>query len=1211
MKGQHSTPGHVGLCTNSSDSHNTNRPIITIRLNGKPIPALIDTGADVNLISDSLITRGSYKPVNTRLQLACEGESAKVIGNADLTIDIEGIVISAKFLVVPGIEPRIILGMPFLQDNQTILDFTRGCAYLGTKARKTIFWSSKLRTVPGEIQLPPLDNHLPQEFQDLVEEYSDLFDTGLRQPTTRTTLHKIDLKEPKIVNKRCYPMSPEKRKILYGQLNQMLQAGVIEPTTSAYASPPVLVTRPDKEPRFCVDYRAVNDITLDESTTLPRIQDCVKPLAQAKIFTLLDLKSGYWQIPMDEQSKKYTAFSTPDGASYQFTVMPFGLKNAPSTFQKLMTQEVLVGHLQHFVHVYLDDIIIYSETMEEHVNHVRKVFERLRIHKLQVSAAKCQIATQELDYLGYHIKGDITVPQNKHLKQIETFSRPVNKKQLQSFIGTCNWLREHVPHMAELMAPITDLLKTNNGKSFKWTPGADEAFKKVKNVIAQAQPLSRPDFGKTFVLQTDASSIGMSAVLYQEEGERRFIISHASAKFKPAETKYHINEQECLALVWAINTYRAYLEDKPFIVRTDSKALTWLKQFKDTKSKLTRWALLLQEYSFKIEHVAGKNNELPDLLSREPYDAPYEAVPDDDRLIPPLHPDCNNEIPLSEVQINALNAGTLYDKVAETQSTIRNIRRAKMALKLIDLRGPQSNSERKLFRRFVVTEDLLWRRHPEGDRLVVPRHLTSQVIHTYHDIEDQAHPGYQETLRQIQKHYFWGWMFKDVQNYVKKCIMCSLAKPRRQTPAPQRAHTAPKQPFETLSVDVLGPYPESKFHKNTLIVLVEDVFSKWVEAFPCQRAQSRDICKILANEIFCRYGIPKQIITDGAKTFSSDLMNNFYEQNGITHSTSSIYHQQANPVERRVQELKKVLSVLLHDKRETLWEQYLPKALQILRSRRNRATGETPAALVLGYELPCPGEWRTLWKRHIKPKKDRPKVLREAIKRTLDFQRKEYPENRDPLTAFRVGDRVNVRNRPRGAFAPMWTGPHQIVKKTGETTYDVQRDGDQVNVHVDDLRLAKEGNVVSFSDDENYDSSSESDAEEWQAIEQAITNYQPSESEDSEIQPPEPVLVDVDIHEPPRQINPNLRSDSLEAIQQINAITNTIQPFEQIIARRKNLSEKSYQEMEEAMTQACLKLDSVENPKGELAIRSARKSAIAFIEKLSGSLYHKFSNRKK
>ncbi len=161
------------------------------------------------------------------------------------------------------------------------------------------------------------------------------------------------------------------------------------------------------------------------------------------------------------------------------------------------------------------------------------------------------------------------------------------------------------------------------------------------------------------------------------------------------------------------------------------------------------------------------------------------------------------------------------------------------------------------------------------------------------------------------------------------------------------------------------------------------------------------------------------------------------------------------------------------------------------------------------------------------------------------------------------------------------------------------------------LRLAKEGNTVNFSDDENYDSSSESDAEEWQAIEQAITNYQPSESEDSEIQPPEPVLVDVDIHEPPRQINPNLRSDSLEAIQQINAITDTIQPFEQIIARSKNLSEKSYQEMEEAMTQACLKLDSVENPKGEVAIRSTRKSAIAFIEKLSGSLYHKFSNPKK
>ncbi|ERL95276.1 hypothetical protein D910_12542 [Dendroctonus ponderosae] len=200
-----------------------------------------------------------------------------------------------------------------------------------------------------------------------------------------------------------------------------------------------------------------------------------------------------------------------------------------------------------------------------------------------------------------------------------------------SFLGTCNWLREHIPDLAALTAPLTNLLH-GDGKRFRWTTDADVAFEQTKVAVAEARELSRPDFSKKFILQTDASQIGMSAVLYQEDAGKSRIISHASAKFTPAHQRYYVNKQQCLALVWGIDKYRAYLEDKPFLVRTDSRSLTSLNKFKDTRAKLTRWALTLQEFSFTLDYVPGKANQLPDLLSRYPETTLYHAAPDDETL---------------------------------------------------------------------------------------------------------------------------------------------------------------------------------------------------------------------------------------------------------------------------------------------------------------------------------------------------------------------------------------------------------------------------------------------------------------------------------------------------------------------------------------------------------------------------------------------------
>jgi hypothetical protein len=285
----------------------------------------------------------------------------------------------------------------------------------------------------------------------------------------------------------------KKKKQLFQCVQEMLAAGVIERSVSDYCSPAVLVTKKDGTVRFCTDYRKLNLLTEDEAAPLPKISDALREFGSATVFSAIDIKSGYWQIPMDKASRHLTAFATPDGATYQYRVMPFGLKNAPATFQKLMTR-VLEGHLGKFAHV----------------------------------------------YLGHIVGGNHNRPQPKHLEQIRSAPTPTTRKQLQSSLGLANWVRDYVPRFAELAAPITDLL--NKKSRYRWTEEAQQAFEALKEAMSRPLHLHRPDPRKRFFLQTDASGVGIAAVLYQEEEDRRLVISHASAKLNQTQQKYHINK---------------------------------------------------------------------------------------------------------------------------------------------------------------------------------------------------------------------------------------------------------------------------------------------------------------------------------------------------------------------------------------------------------------------------------------------------------------------------------------------------------------------------------------------------------------------------------------------------------------------------------------------------------------------------------------------
>lgn len=461
-------PPFRDLTVYSANFANAPRPKIRIQLFGKPIEALLDSGSDVCLISSYLAPQAKLDGTRLDLRMAVDGELKSTKGSLKIEFRIRNFLYIANMHVIDGLGAPHILGRDFLVQEDATLDFGRSCVHIGRQQRQTVYWIAHRNQKSSTGILPPLPNDIHPGIVDLLADFIDVFDSGLQQPTTRTTQHHIALNSGKIVNRRCYPLSPQKRQIVYEQVDEMLAAGVIRPSNSPYSSSPVLLIRPDKKPRFCIDYRPLNELTEDEAANLPRITDAIKHLAGAKYFTVLDLKAGYWQIPLDEVSKPLTAFSLPDGATYEFEVMPFGLKNAPSTFQKLMAGEVPVGYIGKFVQVYLDDIIIFSSTMEDHLRHLRLVQERLELHSLKVSPEKCQIARQDLDYLGFRVHGSFIEPQIKHLDQIREFPVPRTKKQLQSFLGVCGWLREHVPRYSELTAAMTDLLQGKE-KPFKWT----------------------------------------------------------------------------------------------------------------------------------------------------------------------------------------------------------------------------------------------------------------------------------------------------------------------------------------------------------------------------------------------------------------------------------------------------------------------------------------------------------------------------------------------------------------------------------------------------------------------------------------------------------------------------------------------------------------------------------------------------------------------
>ncbi|XP_071941068.1 uncharacterized protein [Antedon mediterranea] len=398
------------------------------------------------------------------------------------------------------------------------------------------------------------------------------------------------------------------------QIQHMHDNGIIEPSTSPWAAPIVSVPKPDGSLRICTDYRELNKITIIDPYPMPRIDDIIDKVGNAKFITKLDLTQGYYQIALTDEAKLKSAFITPWG-QYQYKVMPFGMANSPGTFQRLI-DNILRG-TECFARAYLDDIAIFSTDWNSHLLHITEVLDRINAAGLTVKPTKCEIAQETVSYLGHVIGNGLVRPSPDKLSALQNYPRPITKTNIRAFLGLANYYRKFIPDFSQIALPLTEATRKSSPNNVNWSEQMETSFRTLQTKLTDSPVLVSPNFDKQFILQCDASNQAIGAVLTQcDDNEHEHPVAYLSKKLTPCEENYGIMEKECLAILWAIRQFHVYLYGRPFIVQTDHKAIKWLDQMKTTNPRLTRWSLTLQPYSFTVQYKKGSHNTNADALSR-------------------------------------------------------------------------------------------------------------------------------------------------------------------------------------------------------------------------------------------------------------------------------------------------------------------------------------------------------------------------------------------------------------------------------------------------------------------------------------------------------------------------------------------------------------------------------------------------------------------
>lgn len=1024
----------------------TNRcPHIRVRIFDEEIESLLDSGASISVTnSKQLIESHGLKILASPIRICTADKTPySCVGYANVPITFKEVTRVVAVVIVPEITRKLILGVNFWEAFK-IKPMMIGTNGLEEVAELSItedsFPSDSFHFFVHPIDtLPIVGNTIPDESLDIpgldlpgasvttpetVETEHDLnpqerheLETIVRQfPCTtdnflgRTTLlqHEIVLREDaKPRRQPVYKCSPSIQAEMDREIERYKKLDAIEECSSEWANPLVPVRKANGKLRVCLDSRRINALTKKDSYPMRDMRGIFHRLGSARYFSVIDLKDAYFQIPLKEESRDFTAFRTSKGL-YRFKVCPFGLTNAPFSMCRLM-DKVIGFDLEPYVFVYLDDIVVATKTLTEHLRLLKLVAERLSKANLTISLDKSRFCRKQVTYLGYLLNEKGVAIDSTRIEPILNYSRPRSVKDIRRLLGLAGFYQKFIKNYSKIVAPISDLLK-KNPKKFVWTEAAEEAFQVLKSALVSAPILMNPDFSHPFTIESDASDNAVGAALVQTiEGNTR-VVAYFSKKLSSTQKRYASVEKECLGVLLAIEHFRHFVEGTKFKVVTDARSLLWLFTIgiESGNSKLLRWALKLQSYDIELEYRKGKLNVTADCLSRS-----LEAI-----TATPLDPDYDD----------------LIKQIMRDPQSFPDFR-------VID------NRIYKLVKNQGKVEDsrFLWKQYlPSSER--------ESILKAVHD---KAHLGFEKTLASVRERYFWPRMSTQVKTFCRNCMTCQTSKATNvNATAPLNSQKkVAEYPWQFLTMDYVGPLPVSGKGRSTCLLVVTDIFSKFVIVQPFRQATAESLVPFVENMLFQLFGVPEVILTDNGTQFISKSFQDLLQEYHVTHWRTPNYHPQVNDAER----VNRVLTTAIRasiKKDHKDWANNIQIIANAIRNSVHEATRYSPYFIMFGRNMVSDGrEYRHLRDNAegneglVNTERDKLyKEIRENLKKAFEKHSRYYNLRANAnCPTFELGEKLLKKNtelsdKGKGycaKLAPKYI-PAIVKRKVGDHCYELE-----------------------------------------------------------------------------------------------------------------------------------------------------------------------------